>query len=237
MALPYFIWKGKRSDQMGVIVNDYPPITRPKERVNSVTVSGRNGTLTLPEGELPVYEPYLRMLDCTVKPGADLEAVCAWLTGGGQAVFGNEPNRAYDAEIINQIDFITILRGKRHRRFSAPFYCQPFKRLYPAAGALTITASGGTVTNPGTAPSAPVIQVYGSGDILLALGGVAVELAGISGGILLDWDMQDCMSLDRGTLLNYKVTGGPQFIPVGTSAVSWTGSVTKVVITPNWRYL
>lgn len=237
MQLPYFIWKNIRSDAMGVVVNEYPPITRPKEQVKSLTIPGRSGTLTITESDLLTYEPYLRTLDCTAKPDADIEAICAWLTGSGQAIFGNEPNRGYDARIINQIDFSIIMRGRRHRSFSVPFYCQPLKGLYPAAPDITITASGTKLVNPGTAAAYPTIKVYGSGDITLVLGGGAVTLEDISTGILLDWELQDGMSLDKGTLLNYKVTGDPQFIPVGSSAVTWIGSVSKVVITPNWRYI
>lgn len=235
-TLPYFIWQNKKSDTMGIIVNAYPPITRPKERIEMVTVPGRNGTMVMTEGE-SIYEPELRTLECTALPHANIEQLCAWLCGTGQAVFGNEPNRAYDARIINQIAFEKLLRGRSHRTFSVPFYCQPFKCLYPAAADIAITASGTNITNPGTMKASPIIAVYGSGEITLTIGFCTVILEDISGGILIDCMMQDCMTLDKSQLINYKMTGAFPNIPSGKSPIIWTGNVSRIVITPNWRYL
>ena len=54
---------------------------------------------------------------------------------------------------------------------------------------------------------------------------------------MLDWEAQECMSLDGGTLLNDKVDCDPQYLPPGDSVISWTGTVARLVVTPNWRYL
>ena len=111
------------------MVSEYPVISRPKERVSQITIPGRSGVLMLPESDLPVYEPVLRTAQCWIRPDADIDAICAWLQGSGSVVFGNEPNRSYDARIINQIDFSKILRGRGFRSFAVPFQCQPYKRL------------------------------------------------------------------------------------------------------------
>lgn len=65
----------------------------------------------------------------------------------------------------------------------------------------------------------------------------AVVLSGIGNGIVLDWEAQECTSLDGGQLLNDKVDGDLQFLPPGDSVISWTGTVAKLVVTPNWRFL
>lgn len=236
MQLPYIIWRGVRSDAMKVLVNEYPPIIRAKERVATLTVPGRPGTLTLTEGD-EAYEPTLRPAVCTLLPGADIEAVCAWLTGGGQAVFGNEPNRAYDARIINQIQFDKILRGRRHMRFDIPFYCQPLKYQYPAPTDIIVTASNTSISNPGNVSAAPVVALTGSGDMTLTLGMDTVVLDEVSGGIVIDSGMGDCYSLDKGQLLNYKMTGAFPRLRPGTNTIRWTGNVQKVVITPRWRWI
>lgn len=152
-------------------------------------------------------------------------------------VFGNEPNRSYDARIINQIDFSKILRGCGYRSFAVPFQCQPYKRLYPPAEDITLTASGMTIHNPGTVPAWPKFTLYGSGTITLITYSGAVTLSGIGNGIILDWEAQECMSLDSSELLNDKVDGDPQYLPPGDSTISWTGKVVRLVVTPNWRYL
>ena len=236
---PYFIWKDRNSTDFGIIVSDYPPIIRPKERVNQITIPGRSGVLLLPEGDtdLPVYEPVVRSIECWVRPDADVEAIASWLQGSGSIIFGNEPNRSYDARIINQIDFERIIRGHDYRSFTIPFQCQPYKKLYPEAEDIIVTASGSTIHNPGTVPAWPKFTVYGSGTITLITYGGAVVLSGIGNGIVLDWEAQECTSLDGGELLNDKVEGEPQYIPVGDSTITWTGTVSRLMIKPNWRFL
>ena len=219
------------------MVSEYPAISRPKERVSQITIPGRSGVLMMPESDLPVYEPVLRTAQCWVRPDADIDSICVWLQGSGSVVFGNEPNRSYDARIINQIDFSIILRGRGFRSFAVPFQCQPYKRLYPPAEDIVVTVSGTRVTNPGTVPSCPKITVYGNGTITLITSGGAVVLTSIENGIILDWEAQECMSLDGGTLLNQKVSGEPQTLPPGDSTITWSGDVNKLVISPNWVFL
>ena len=236
-AHPFFLWNGVSSEDYGIMVSEYPAISRPKERVSQIAIPGRSGVLMLPESDLPVYEPVLRTAQCWVRPDADIDAICAWLQGSGSVVFGNEPDRSYDARIINQIDFSKILRGRGFRSFAVPFQCQPYKRLYPPAEDITLTASGMTIHNPGTVPAWPKFTLYGSGTITLITYSGAVVLSGIGNGIVLDWEAQECMSLDGGTLLNDKVDGDPQYLPPGDSVISWTGTVARLVVTPNWRFL
>ena len=209
----------------------------PKERVNQITIPGRDGVLILPENTLPVYEHVLKTVTCWVRPDADINALCAWLQGSGSVVFGNEPERSYDARIINQIDFSKILRGREYRSFAVPFQCQPYKRLYPPAEDIILTASGMTIHNPGTVPAWPKFTIYGSGTITLITYSGAVVLSGIGNGIVLDWEAQECTSLDGGSLLNDKVDGDPQYLPPGDSTITWKGTVARLVVTPSWRYL
>ena len=44
-------------------------------------------------------------------PAADIEAICAWLTGAGDLIFGNYPNRSMRARMDAQINFDKIIRG------------------------------------------------------------------------------------------------------------------------------
>ena len=112
-----------------------------------------------------------------------------------------------------------------------------FLSAYPPAEDITLTASGMTVHNPGTVPARPKLTLYGSGTITLITYSNAVVLSGIGNGIILDWEAQECMSLDGGTLLNDKVDGDPQHLPPGDSTITWTGTVSRLVVTPNWQFL
>ena len=92
-----------------------------------------------------------------------------------------------------------------------------------------------TITNPGAVDSEPLIRVYGNGDITLMVGTQIVELEGIDGQIFLDSEIQEAY---KGTTsMNVAMSGEfPKLLP-GMNAVSRTGNVTSIVITPRWRTL
>lgn len=233
-AETWFKFNGVSSETYGIIVTEQPRIVRPKERVTSVTVPGRAGDLTLTEGE-NVFDPIDMTVKC-VTPDADrLSDVYAWLTGEGEIEFACRPGGVYKGRLTKKVEAARLTKGDDHRNFALTFTCQPFWYLLEQQD-IIVTSSGSTIFNPGNMPCVPKIRLYGSGNLSLTLDGT-VDIEEVETGILLDWPMGDAISLDGGTLLNYKVDGGPQTIPPGPSLISWTGNVTSVVITPNWRSL
>lgn len=237
MQLPYFIFKGVRSDSMGVVVNEYPPISRPPERITSVIVPGRSGTLTVAESNRTIFDSYSRAFECSLIPGSNIDAVFAWLSGAGDLVAGNEPNRRYKARIAAQIDMNKIIRGNPYRAFTLVVVVQPEKYLYPSALAIELTASPAQLTNPGNTPALPKITVYGSGDGVLSINTQPVQISGMTGGIILDWSA-DVITDPSGTVNQASmVEGGPQYIDPGHNAVLWTGGITGIKVEPNWRFV
>ena len=75
----------------------------------------------------------------------------------------------------------------------------------------------------------------GSGDITLMVGTTIVELTGISGSIVLDCALKEAYK--GTTLMNDHMTGEFPVLKPGMNAISWTGTVTKIVISPRWRFL
>lgn len=221
---------------MGVIVSTYPTISRPKERVSQVTIPGRSGDLTIAQGTYPVYESYLRTCECYIRPSADLNAIMAWLKGSGTVVFGNEPNRLYEARIINQIDFDQIIKGRGFRSFDIPFQCQPYKYLYPAASSIVISQSGSTIANPGSVEAEPMLVVSMTGSGTLTLGGGAIDIVS-DWRVRIDVKTRLITDYDRTANWAYRVTGELPTIPPGDSLVSFTGGITAVTITPQWRFI
>lgn len=232
--MSWLVYKGVHSDAMGVVVTEYPPIMRARERVQTVQVPGRDGDLTRPGRA--VYEPIYRACQCLLMPGADVLAVAAWLSGRGDVVFGNEPDYAYEARTTDEIRMEKLLREREHRTFEAVFACQPFKKLATTEADIVLTASG-SVQHPGTAASRPRIKVAGAGDITLMVGTQIMTIAGLTQDIVLDSAVG--MAMDAtGTINMCALTGGdfPLLHP-GSNAISWSGNVTKVTITPRWRWL
>lgn len=233
----WFDFRGIRSTSLGVYVSDYPPVTLPEERAEFEPIPGRSGSLTLLEGDA-VYNDIVLSIDCYVRDLTTLDQIVAWLRGSGDLVLGNQPDRYYKARCVNQIELTKILRGRQHRSFRAVFRCAPYRYAYPQPAALTLTASPGSITNPGTADAYPLITIAGSGDVTLTVGSKTLTVTGLASQIT--YDTETGYSLD-GSGNDLTPTASldewPLAIPPGTSAVSWTGTVSRVTITRPWRYV
>ena len=229
----YFIWKGTDCRQYGIHVSSQPPITLPAERTTQTNVPGRSGSLTTLEGD-DVYDDLLLTAECFITDPARIPLIAGWLKGSGTVTFANRLGGYYKARIANQIPFEKVMKGRPHCTFSVNFRCFPFWYQENVQD-VTLTTSGRFITNPGNVYAEPVITVYGSGDIALMVGGTIVELTDVSGSITVDTEIKEAY---KGTaLLNDHMSGDFPVLKPGSNAVSWTGTVTKVVVRPNWRYL
>ena len=229
----YFIWNGVDCRNYGIHVSEQPPITIPQERSTQTNVPGRSGSLTTLEGE-DVYDDLVLTAECFISDPAQIPAIAGWLKGSGTVTFANRLGGHYNARIANQIPFEKVLKGNPHCTFAVNFRCYPFW-YQDGVSNITVTTSGSTITNPGSVYAEPVITVYGSGTITLMVGTTIVELENISGSITVDSVVQEAYKGQ--TLMNDHMSGDFPILRPGMNAISWSGSVTRVVIQPNWRYL
>ena len=231
--LDYFIWNGVRSTDYGVYVSVQPPITIPAERSVQTTVPGRPGSLTTLEGE-DVYDDLILTAQCFITTPNNITSIAGWLKGGGTVTFANRTGGHYNARIANQIPFEKILRGNPYRSFAVNFRCFPFWYADNVSD-ITVTESGTFVTNPGTVYAEPILTLTGSGDISLMVGDTVTELSDIETGIVINSAIQEAYL--GTTPMNEHMFDEFPILKPGANAISWTGNVTQIVITPNWRYL
>ena len=229
----YFLWNGVDCRTYGIHVTDQPPITSPLERSTQTHVPGRPGSQTQLEGD-DVYDDMILTATCFISDPAQIPTIAAWLKGAGTVTFANRTGGHYKARIVNQIPFEKVLRGNPHCTFAVNFRCYPFF-FAEDVDDITVTTSGTVVTNPGSVYSEPIITVTGSGDITLMVGTTIVELTDITSGIVRDCALQEAYL--GTTLMNDHMSGDFPVLKPGANAISWSGTVTKVVIKPNWRYL
>ena len=99
----------------------------------------------------------------------------------------------------------------------------------------TISSNNAYVSNPGTAPSEPLIRVNCTGDITLMIRGQIIALLAVNSYITLDTALKEAY---RSTALqNNKMVGEFPLLLPGNNSISWEGSVTNLQITPRWRNL
>ena len=240
MANDWFDFKGDRCTAYGIRCVGLPPVTLAEERVKFEDVAGRSGSLAMLEGE-DVYEDITFSCDCIMTDPTNIAAAASWLRGAGRVTFANRPGGWHEARVINQIEFPRIIAANPARRFTVQFRAQPFFYLANVQD-IEITAETAQIVNPGNVFSAPLIKVYGYGDLGIELAGQLVTLQDLDGGIALDTQLQDAMSLDGSQLMNGHMTGDFIRIPAGTSTIRWFsdddnsgGQLDRIVIEPRWR--
>jgi phage-related protein len=217
------------SKDKNIIVNRLPDDIKPERNVDVIEIPGREGFLTVDYG---TYKSKVKTVEATLKNG-NVDDVIAWLTGENDVIFSSDTSKKQKAVIINEIQLSRMLTTK-FKRFVINFRCQPYKEALEN-NILTLTAPE-VINNPGTSKGNPVIKIYGTGDITLTINGNNIYLYNVVDYITVDSILQD--SYKDTVLKNNDMLLGefPELLP-GANAISWAGTVTKVEITPNWRWL
>ena len=230
--MDYFVFKGIDSRTFDIKLNGVPPLQRGKKRVQQITIPGRAGTLTLSEGD-ESYEPYIQGLAISV-PADQWARVQRWLTGSGSLTLCNDPDRAQDAEVINQLNFQKVSKFIDYYKGQIQFYCQPLKNdIAPARQEVTDSA---VIVNMGDVPEKPIITVYGTGNITIATDSGVLQVAEVNGGCIIDCGAYEITNLEKTELLTGKSTGDFPALPVGRSVVTVSGA-DHVSIERRQRYL
>ena len=219
----YFVFNGVDSRDMGIYLAAPAPIMRGKERLTDATVLGRAGTLTLAQGD-DIYEPYTQQL--IVRAREPIHEITKWLRGSGYVTFSGEPELRQLARVVQQAQFKKISHNLAYWEATVQFYCQPLKELiHESEYAYT---SGAPLVNLGDVIERPVITLTGAyGNIEIAVGaeqGLRIEgLDSAYGGCVVDCGARELLSLDKSELLTRLTTGDFPALPVGRSAITFSG--------------
>lgn len=213
-----------------LVVNELPPIIKPSEKVTRYEVANRNGEVIIPTG---YYGTMVKTVECTLKDLSEVDQIISWLNGSGNVVFSNQPDRFYNAVIINQIPFERVIR--QYRKFIIEFECQPFGYLLSGQDKIFIAENNSTIANLGNVESEPVITITGKGDVELTIGQAIHKINGIDEYLTIDTPL---MEVYKGTdVQNRKMKGKFPILPKGNFIVRWVGNVTSIEIKPNWGCL
>lgn len=234
-----FTFGGKDSFQdFGIFVASRPYLPSPERRVTYIDVPGMDSRLRRDEG---TYGDITLSVECSFlgNPVSKISAVKGWLLVAGEAdlTFSHIPGRKYLAQVVNSIDFEIVLKITSH--FVILFNCQPFQYATDNTPISVADGSGYVLSNPGTVKALPVIKATGSGAGALTVNGGTVSFSDIDGTVTLDSTIQETYQ-NTGTSLiskNSTKTGDYPVLLPGDNAISFSGGITSLEITPNWRWL
>ncbi len=225
--MSYFIFKGISSDTMGVILTELPPITKPPKKYRKYDVIGKDGTEIKEDG----YTSYPKPLSIGIKDPSNIDQIIDWLDGSGQLIISSEPDKFYTAKILEQADYTSLLR---FRQATVVFEIQPFK--YAVANDVITKTSPFSITNDGNYYCLPTLTIYGSGNVTVKLDGADIfTITSVPSSITVDGMTHNCYN--GAAKLNRKKIGDYLRLPTGTHTISWTGTVSKVEMAVNKRWL
>lgn len=104
----------------GLLIQNLPPITKPKIRTNIEEIDGRDGDIITKLG----YSAYEKEFDIGLYGNYDVDQVISYFNSEGTAIFSNEDDKFYKYSIIEQIDFERLIRFKTAK---VKMHVQPFK--------------------------------------------------------------------------------------------------------------
>lgn len=169
--ISYIELNGEKSTNVkGLIIQSLPLITKPKMRASKEEIDGRDGDIVTKLG----YAAYDKEVSIGLHGDFDIDDAIAFFDSEGEVVFGNEPDKYYRYQILDQINFERLIR---FRTAKVKMHVQPFKydavdRTFDIVNqfmhvkdstasrlGITATSSGGSIRVSGRATSDVDIEV------------------------------------------------------------------------------
>ena len=117
----YIELNGEKSTNVkGLMIQSLPPISKPKMRTSIETIDGRDGDVVTKLG----YSAYDKEVSIGLHGDFDIDDAIAFFDSEGEVVFGNEPDKYYRYQILDEIDFERLVR---FRTAKVKMHVQPFK--------------------------------------------------------------------------------------------------------------
>lgn len=167
----YIELNGEKSTSVkGLIIQSLPPISKPKMRTSIETIDGRDGDVVTKLG----YSAYDKEVSIGLHGDFDIDDAISFFDSEGEVVFGNEPDKYYRYQILDQIDFKRLVR---FRTANVKMHVQPYKydavdRVFDIVNqflhiedsatskfGIAATSSGGSIRVSGRATSDVDIEV------------------------------------------------------------------------------
>lgn len=229
----YLIFNHKNIADFGVYISGSGTFTAPKRDIETVSVPGRSGDLTMDNGR---YNNITISYPCFIYRNfaKDFDNFRAFLMsniGYKRLEDTYHPDEFRMGFVASNLD-PKVGTLNRSGEFDLDFECMPqrFLRL----GEETISfEEDATIVNPTMYEAAPLIRVYGSG--ILGIGNNTITISDVEDYVDIDCDIQDAYygSFNYNSHITLNSGAFPKFEP-GTNGISIGSGITRVDIKPRW---
>jgi len=228
-----FWFNGTRSDKIGIQLQDPVAFSSPVPKSQKIEVPGRNGDLYFSENSFGNITASVKCFGLRKERVQDILTDVSkhfYTTGYRRLETAEEPD-IYRMAVLSDFPQ-TEIRMRTLAPFEIMFNCKPQRYYKSGERPLDLEKSGQPLYNPGY-EAYPILKVYGSGPGTITAGGHTVSLKAIDGYVTLDCELQEAY---KDTANKNNTISAPEFptLPPGECAVTWTGGVARVELTPRW---
>lgn len=228
----YLIFKGIDSRLFkNLIISELSPISKPKMRVSTTEIDGRDGDIVEEIG----YSAYTKTIKIGLKNSDDIDKIIKYFSGKGDLILSNEPDKFYKAQIFEKIDYERLIK---FRTANINFHVQPYKyALNEPPFIFNIKDEKELkVTNIGYEKSKPIFTLYGSGEVAILINGDLAFSIEIDDEFVVIDSIEEEAYKDV-TLKNRNMSGDFPILDIGVNTITWTGNLTKIIVEPKSRWL
>lgn len=192
-----FAYKNKTSKEMGLVVAQDVVLSSPTRVVESVSIDGRDGSLTIDRGR---YDDVEWNIPVIILNDKDIEqrvtGITDWLLTDVKYhdfLWDSDLDFVYRAMCHQQYNINRLLRtvGKAVINFRM----HPIKFIRSSLIERQIL-NNANIQNPYNINAKPKLRIVGSGDITIRIQNTNLILRGIAGGCIVDSETQTITSLD-----------------------------------------
>ena len=218
-------WNNIDFSTKGIVVEKTPTISKGKKDIETYTIDGRNGFISIDRG---TYQPFSLQIECHAKEDADFDAIKAFLDGYGTLTF--DGIREYTAIVNNAIPFEKV---QMFKSFAVQFMVNPIAHdITPT----TITPSSTFSITGATAKMYPTLTITaGAGGCEVTINGVEFSTSNESATTYI-LDCENKVITKNGVNASSEMSGDFPYFINGTNTYSATG-VTSISASYKKAYL
>ena len=235
----YLIINGKNSREIhGLIIQEFAPISKPKKRIETTEIDGRDGDVVDELG----YSAYDKEVSIGLHGDFNIDEVIEYFNTSGEVIFSNEQGKVYRFGIYEQIDFERLVR---YRTAEVTFHVQPFKHssdepLLEWTNSGTDTMAEIKVDNIGNVIARPYITMEASGHLVIDVDNVTKLKADLPEQMKVIIDCEEMNAVnEEGRYLNRYFIGDYKslYVPMGEHSIKVGGDVTSLSIKHYIRWI
>lgn len=233
-------WAGISNTDVGMIIEHFPKVILPKQKIEVQQVPGRNGDIIIPTEAFENYEQtYDAFLDVKFFGGleAAMPKVSDWLLGhqGYQRLEDSYFPEVYRmAYYSGGAQFVSLFNEYGEGTLS--FNCAPEKYLKYGEKEITLTENQKLI-NPTNFTAKPLIIITGNGSATITIikDGVSktITISNVNTSVTIDTKLHKAYNGSENR--NSTITGKYEDMTLGKETViTWSNGITGVSIIPRW---